>query len=301
MRCRTRAITPAGGVAAVLFQVELAFEGVVDRLDDLAERLEQAGRRPARARLCGRAAAADRRSGKDSLEIRAVVVLVTDQGLRRAAGEQARIGGEHASSTCALIGFRAGQGEGHGQALQGAHQVQAQPPEVAANGWRSTRTRPIRPGQTAWRSPGNGRLHRGESTTQTSSVHSARAGGQNPDHCRISEAAAGAAACYSRAAGAGGEQVPQVSVRVPQPAGLGVNPQQGLHHRQGDQLGIISLGQYPPQAGTARAAAIPSRSSVLTYSAVARAPCSSSQTRSWTPSPYLPQPPLELIIQAGSA
>ena len=31
------------GSAAVAFEVELAFEGVVDRLDDLAERFEQPG------------------------------------------------------------------------------------------------------------------------------------------------------------------------------------------------------------------------------------------------------------------
>lgn len=32
---------PAGGAAPVAFEVELAFEGLVDRLDDLPQRLEQ--------------------------------------------------------------------------------------------------------------------------------------------------------------------------------------------------------------------------------------------------------------------
>jgi hypothetical protein len=41
MRCRTRTITPSGGVAAVSFQVGLALEGVIDRLDDLAQRPEE--------------------------------------------------------------------------------------------------------------------------------------------------------------------------------------------------------------------------------------------------------------------
>jgi hypothetical protein len=31
---------PAGGSASVVFEVELAFEGVVDRLDDLPQRLK---------------------------------------------------------------------------------------------------------------------------------------------------------------------------------------------------------------------------------------------------------------------
>ncbi|MGO8885683.1 MAG: hypothetical protein ACLPUO_00500 [Streptosporangiaceae bacterium] len=37
------------------------------------------------------------------------------------------------------------------------------------------------------------------------------------------------------------EQVPQVSAGVPQPAGLGGEPRQGLHHGKGDQLGIGQL------------------------------------------------------------
>jgi hypothetical protein len=34
---------PSRGAAAVAFQVELGFEGVVDRLDDLPQRLEELG------------------------------------------------------------------------------------------------------------------------------------------------------------------------------------------------------------------------------------------------------------------
>jgi hypothetical protein len=39
------------GVAAVLFQVKLAFEGVVHGFDDLAQRLEEPGARPLRLAL----------------------------------------------------------------------------------------------------------------------------------------------------------------------------------------------------------------------------------------------------------
>jgi hypothetical protein len=42
-------------VAAVAFQVELAFEGVVDRLDDLAQGPEELGACPWRLALAGRA------------------------------------------------------------------------------------------------------------------------------------------------------------------------------------------------------------------------------------------------------
>ena len=37
------------------------------------------------------------------------------------------------------------------------------------------------------------------------------------------------------------KQVPQVSVGIPQPAGLGGIAQQGLHHGQGDQFGVAQL------------------------------------------------------------
>lgn len=41
------------------------------------------------------------------------------------------------------------------------------------------------------------------------------------------------------------KQVPQVRAGVPQPAGLGGEPEQGLHHRQGDQLGVGELRGDP--------------------------------------------------------
>jgi hypothetical protein len=43
------------GVPAVALEVELAFEGVVDRFDDLAQRLEEPGSGPAGLALAGRA------------------------------------------------------------------------------------------------------------------------------------------------------------------------------------------------------------------------------------------------------
>ena len=43
MRCRILTMTPAGVVAAVAFEVELAFERVVDGLDDLTQRRKEPG------------------------------------------------------------------------------------------------------------------------------------------------------------------------------------------------------------------------------------------------------------------
>jgi hypothetical protein len=62
--------------------------------------------------------------------------MIWRSGLNRCApagpgGEQVRAGGEHAAQHVALVGFGPGQGEGDGQALQRAPQVQLQAPEVA--------------------------------------------------------------------------------------------------------------------------------------------------------------------------
>jgi hypothetical protein len=109
----------AGGVAAVGFEVELAFEGVVDGLDDLAQGLEEAGACSFRLAFAGGPQGRDAGGGDGRLEGGAVVVLVTDQGLAGPGGDQVLAGGEHAGQDLALVGFRAGQREGDGQALPG--------------------------------------------------------------------------------------------------------------------------------------------------------------------------------------
>jgi hypothetical protein len=80
MRCRTLAMTPAG-VAAVAFEVELAFEGVVDRFDNLAQRSEEPGLRTLRLAAAGGPQQAVAVVGERGLELAAVVVLVCDDDL----------------------------------------------------------------------------------------------------------------------------------------------------------------------------------------------------------------------------
>src|SRR5258705_13647903 len=60
---------PGGGVAAVLFEVELALEGVVDRLDDLPQWLEEPDTGPLRLALAGRAAQLQPGAGEFGLEL----------------------------------------------------------------------------------------------------------------------------------------------------------------------------------------------------------------------------------------
>ena len=68
------------GAATVVFEVELSFEGVVDRLDDLAQRFEEALPGSRRFPFAGRTQQGDAGVGQGVFEVAAVVVLVADDG-----------------------------------------------------------------------------------------------------------------------------------------------------------------------------------------------------------------------------
>jgi len=106
-RCRILVMTPSG-VAAVAFEAGLAFEGVVDGFDDLAQRLEEAGACPLRLALAGRAQPADAVLGQGGLEVVPVVVLVRDDDLAVPAGGQGRAGPD-AQEHLPLVCLGAGQ------------------------------------------------------------------------------------------------------------------------------------------------------------------------------------------------
>ena len=118
---------PATGTAAVALQVELAFEGLVDRLDELPQRAEQVRTGPLGLALAGRPQQPHAQPGQDRLELAAVVVLVGQQRLPRPGGHQFRLDCQQVHQHLALVGLGAGQREGDREAVQGADQVQPQP------------------------------------------------------------------------------------------------------------------------------------------------------------------------------
>jgi len=71
----------AWGVSAVLFEIELAFEGVKDRLDALAQWFEEPAAGSFGFALSGAAQQPDAGAGDGGLEVAAVVVLVRQQDL----------------------------------------------------------------------------------------------------------------------------------------------------------------------------------------------------------------------------
>jgi hypothetical protein len=83
---------PGWGVAAVALEIELAFEGVVDGFDDLAQRLEEPGAGAGWLAVADRAQQAKTVLGQGGFEVAAVVVLVRDDELPGAAGGQCRVG-----------------------------------------------------------------------------------------------------------------------------------------------------------------------------------------------------------------
>ena len=71
----------------------------------------------------------------------------------------------------------------------------------------------------------------------------------------------------------------QSGIGVAQPAGLGGEPEQRLHHHQGDQFGVGELRADPDFRAPGRCCGLSiSKSSMVTYSAVARVSRSASTT-----------------------
>jgi hypothetical protein len=120
-------------VPAVTFQAELAFEGVVDRFDDLAQRFEDLRAGPSWLAVAARAQQVQPGLGQGSLEVAAVVVLVADQRLAGQQGGQLGVA-DDGQQYLPLVGPWRRPARTRRQSVQGAQQVQPQPPEPAGAG-----------------------------------------------------------------------------------------------------------------------------------------------------------------------
>src|SRR6266540_1280237 len=117
----------------MVLEVELSFEGVEDRFDDLAQRLEEPLPGSWFLALTSRAQQLDAGGVEVGLEGTAEVVLVTDHDLSGWVGDQP-VGqcwgvsedlGEHLT----FVGLRAGQRPAEREAVHGGDQMQSQTPE----------------------------------------------------------------------------------------------------------------------------------------------------------------------------
>jgi hypothetical protein len=86
--------------------------------------------------------------------------------------------------------------------------------------------------------PGPAALHRGGVNDPDVIGPDGGTGRQDPDAVPDHGRGSAQPLVIARLLGQVREQVPQVRAGMPQPPGLGGEPQQGLQHGQGDQLGV---------------------------------------------------------------
>ena len=96
------------GVPAVLFEVELPFECLVDRFDDLAQWLEELGTGPFWLAFAGRPQQAQACLAQGGFELSAEVVLVPDDELTGPVGGRG-LAGEDVEQHLAFVGLGAGE------------------------------------------------------------------------------------------------------------------------------------------------------------------------------------------------
>ena len=96
-------------------EVKLSLEGLVDRFDDLSQRLEQGCARPFPFTFTGRPQQLDSMLGQFAFETTAEVVLVADESLSGALSQKLAFGCQEVKEGLAFVGLGPGQGEGDGR------------------------------------------------------------------------------------------------------------------------------------------------------------------------------------------
>jgi len=119
-----------GSVSPVSFQVELAFQGLIDRLDQLTEWLQESCPGSRGLALLRRTDELRTPGGQESLELGTGIALVGQDDLTRSIGEQILVDLEQVSGHFSLVDLGIGQCEGHRKPGRGADQMQSQSPEV---------------------------------------------------------------------------------------------------------------------------------------------------------------------------
>jgi hypothetical protein len=226
------------GTSAVSFQVKLGLEGLVDGLDDLAQRLEQFLSRPGSLALADRPEQHQATVRDCLLEVPAEVVLVPDQGLPGAGVHESGVDLQHGEQGLALVGLRPGDREHDGQAVQGADQVEPKAPEVPGVTGAVAVLRPARDVTPLHGLAGAAALDRGGVHDPHVVAPQARVHAQPADDGHEQEDHLSQPLVIPGLADLPGEQAREVRARVPQPAPLRPEAEQGGHDRHGQQFGI---------------------------------------------------------------
>ena len=228
----------SAGARAVAFEPELGFEGLEDGFDDLAQRPQEPLPGSGGFGFGGGADEGDARVVELGFEGGAAVALVGDEGL--AAPGHVGVG-DHVQADVAFVGFRAGESVGDGQPRRCCEQVQAQAPEVPRVAGAVTVGGPSGEVRALLGLAAAPALHRRGVHDPDVVIPRRAVPRQRSEHVGHQLAAAAQALVVASPLGQIGEPRRQVFFGVANEAGLGVEPQQGLQHRQGHQLRI---GQF---------------------------------------------------------
>jgi len=233
-------MTPAGVWPPCRSRAGLAFEGVVDRLDDLAQGLEEPGPGPGGLALAGGAQQAEAALGQGGLELAAVVVLVRDDDLPGPAGAQGRVvqdGKQHLPLVSPWRRSARSRRAAPARWPAGA----AAAPRNTGNDWRSTHTRPSSQVRAAGGLPGAAAFHRRGISNPHVIGPQAGIPGQHADQPGHRGRQGTQPLVVPRLLRQAREHAPQMHPGIPQPASLRGEPQQRLHDRHGDQLRVTDL------------------------------------------------------------
>jgi hypothetical protein len=176
-------------------------------------------------------------------------------------------------------------------------------PRSSGSGWRSTRTAPIRPGRSAWPSRGSGRTRPGWSPRpQTSSVHSAVSQPSRRMMRRMRPQALRSRLLYPDCLGRQGSRCRRWARACRSQRASEVNPSIACITAKVTGSVSLSCGAIPAAGRQGVSCGEPfSRSSVFTYSSVARESSSVFTHRRWTPSPPCAQAVCVFRPAAGAA
>jgi hypothetical protein len=146
--------------ATVLFKVQLALEGVVDRLDQLPDGLEQTLALPLLLPLEGRSQQLDPAHSEVVLELLRGEALVGDQQQSLPVGNESCLDVEHGLQDLALVHLRVGQCPQDRHPGRRAHQIQAQAPEEPRVACAVAVSGPAGHVRSLHRGPGHAAWHR---------------------------------------------------------------------------------------------------------------------------------------------
>src|ERR1035437_5699523 len=231
-----------GSVSPVSFQVELAFQGLIDRLDHLTEWLQESRPWSRSLALLRRTDESRTLGGQEALELGTGIALVGQDDLTRSIGEQILVDLEQVSGHFSLVDLGICQCEGNLKTGRGADQMQSQSPEVAGVAGAIAIAGEAGEVTSSDCRTGTSTLDRGRVDHPGVVVPEVSILTEDPDQGVELALGLSQALVVAGLVGQIGEVPTQVLVGVAEEPGLRGEAEQRLEHRHGEELGITQPG-----------------------------------------------------------